>query len=186
MVVSRIVFDERLRVTNCEKFTTLVRERSVSAHDMIEFDVRFCSRSSDENSDDLNAQIRKSLRIKGFENFAPGLRPKYPQLTSGTSIDCRRQRMQVIESQVIFSAVWLERVKGIEPSYSAWKAAALPLSYTRVAAIHYHAMQAASTALRALYWTATVLVPPVSSAIRTLNSARFGAYIAGSTNNERR
>ena len=24
-----------------------------------------------------------------------------------------------------------ERVKGIEPSYSAWKAAALPLSYTR-------------------------------------------------------
>ena len=27
---------------------------------------------------------------------------------------------------------WLERVKGIEPSYSAWKAAALPLSYTRV------------------------------------------------------
>jgi hypothetical protein len=27
----------------------------------------------------------------------------------------------------------LERVKGIEPSYSAWKAAALPLSYTRVA-----------------------------------------------------
>jgi hypothetical protein len=27
----------------------------------------------------------------------------------------------------------LERVKGIEPSYSAWKAAALPLSYTRAA-----------------------------------------------------
>src|SRR3569623_2257833 len=26
----------------------------------------------------------------------------------------------------------LERVKGIEPSYSAWKAAALPLSYPRV------------------------------------------------------
>ncbi len=26
----------------------------------------------------------------------------------------------------------LERVEGIEPSYSAWKAAALPLSYTRV------------------------------------------------------
>jgi hypothetical protein len=25
----------------------------------------------------------------------------------------------------------LERVKGIEPSYSAWKAATLPLSYTR-------------------------------------------------------
>src|SRR5258706_1339621 len=27
----------------------------------------------------------------------------------------------------------MERVKGIEPSYSAWKAAALPLSYTRAA-----------------------------------------------------
>ena len=30
-----------------------------------------------------------------------------------------------------FQAVFLERVKGIEPSYSAWEAAALPLSYTR-------------------------------------------------------
>jgi hypothetical protein len=30
----------------------------------------------------------------------------------------------------------MERVKGIEPSYSAWKAAALPLSYTRVPADH--------------------------------------------------
>jgi hypothetical protein len=30
----------------------------------------------------------------------------------------------------------LERVKGIEPSYSAWKAAALPLSYTRARQIN--------------------------------------------------
>ena len=30
----------------------------------------------------------------------------------------------------------LERVKGIEPSYSAWKAAALPLSYTRAFLVH--------------------------------------------------
>ena len=30
----------------------------------------------------------------------------------------------------------LERVKGIEPSYSAWKAAALPLSYTRARQDH--------------------------------------------------
>ena len=29
----------------------------------------------------------------------------------------------------------MERVKGIEPSYSAWKAAALPLSYTRTTVI---------------------------------------------------
>ena len=42
----------------------------------------------------------------------------------------------------------LERVKGIEPSYSAWKAAALPLSYTRARGINYHATAAASTAMR--------------------------------------
>jgi hypothetical protein len=30
----------------------------------------------------------------------------------------------------------LERVKGIEPSSSAWKAVALPLSYTRIAVHH--------------------------------------------------
>ena len=40
----------------------------------------------------------------------------------------------------------LERVKGIEPSYSAWKAAALPLSYTRAPGMTYHAMPMASTA----------------------------------------
>jgi hypothetical protein len=42
----------------------------------------------------------------------------------------------------------LERVKGIEPSYSAWKAAALPLSYTRAPLITYHATTMASTAMR--------------------------------------
>src|SRR5690348_15761123 len=30
----------------------------------------------------------------------------------------------------------LERVKGIEPSSSAWKAVALPLSYTRIVAVY--------------------------------------------------
>jgi hypothetical protein len=42
----------------------------------------------------------------------------------------------------------LERVKGIEPSYSAWKAAALPLSYTRARPINYHGRQLASTSMR--------------------------------------
>jgi hypothetical protein len=42
----------------------------------------------------------------------------------------------------------MERVKGIEPSYSAWKAAALPLSYTRARPINYHGKDAASTAKR--------------------------------------
>jgi hypothetical protein len=36
----------------------------------------------------------------------------------------RKQQYQLLRRK-------MERVKGIEPSYSAWKAAALPLSYTR-------------------------------------------------------
>lgn len=31
-----------------------------------------------------------------------------------------------------FRKVFLERVKGIEPSYAAWEAAVLPLNYTRI------------------------------------------------------
>jgi hypothetical protein len=46
---------------------------------------------------------------------------------------------------MIYVLKMLERVKGIEPSYSAWKAAALPLSYTRAQPINYHAAPAAST-----------------------------------------
>jgi hypothetical protein len=53
--------------------------------------------------------------------------------------------MEINESKK--SLKTLERVKGIEPSYSAWKAAALPLSYTRARPINYHAGQAASTAM---------------------------------------
>jgi hypothetical protein len=40
--------------------------------------------------------------------------------------------MESSKSQSKSLKTLLERVKGIEPSYSAWKAAALPLSYTRV------------------------------------------------------
>jgi hypothetical protein len=43
-------------------------------------------------------------------------------------------------------------VKGIEPSYSAWKAAALPLSYTRARPITYHAKRAASISMRVFIW----------------------------------
>jgi hypothetical protein len=65
----------------------------------------------------------------------------------------------------------LERVKGIEPSYSAWKAAALPLSYTRAQVITYHARRAASTGMRRS---------------GPLNTSRFAAYTVASINNERR
>ena len=64
----------------------------------------------------------------------------------------------------------LERVKGIEPSYSAWKAAALPLSYTRVRPINYHATPAASTTLN------------LARAGPGLNRRRFPAYIGISIN----
>jgi hypothetical protein len=78
----------------------------------------------------------------------------------------------------------LERVKGIEPSYSAWKAAALPLSYTRARPINYHAIEAASTAMhRALE---TALAPDVFRASRALNKRWFPAYTEVSINNERR
>jgi hypothetical protein len=46
-----------------------------------------------------------------------------------TSLWNRVCRGKVKRTQTL--AEKLERVKGIEPSYSAWKAAALPLSYTR-------------------------------------------------------
>ena len=78
----------------------------------------------------------------------------------------------------------LERVKGIEPSYSAWKAAALPLSYTRARPFNYHAMEAASTAMhRALE---TACVPGMFRPGRPLNMPRFAAYTEVSINNERR
>ena len=78
----------------------------------------------------------------------------------------------------------LERVKGIEPSYSAWKAAALPLSYTRARPLNYHAMGAASTAMHRSLETA--FIPGVFRPGRALNRRRFATYTEVSINNERR
>jgi hypothetical protein len=76
----------------------------------------------------------------------------------------------------------MERVKGIEPSYSAWKAAALPLSYTRVQAINYHAAQAASTAMHdRLRYAALRSAGPLRAA-RPLNIRRFHGYTGVSIN----
>jgi len=78
----------------------------------------------------------------------------------------------------------LERVKGIEPSYSAWKAAALPLSYTRAPPFNYHAIPGASTAVA----PATSL-SSAGAGLRAhpaLNRRRFHAYTGTSTHNERR
>ena len=80
-------------------------------------------------------------------------------------------------------------MKGIEPSYSAWKAAALPLSYTRAQAIAYHATDGASTAMRRLNLAGAPRKAACSTVLRgqpALNMARFAAYIEISINNERR
>jgi hypothetical protein len=69
----------------------------------------------------------------------------------------------------------LERVKGIEPSYSAWKAAALPLSYTRVATDHL------SRRISRLN-----LPRPPMGRLKDLNRPGFAAYIDVFINNERR
>ena len=81
----------------------------------------------------------------------------------------REQKRPVYQRLLRHKHNWLvmERVKGIEPSYSAWKAAALPLSYTRARPIHYHATEAASTAMHRALETASV--PSVFRAWRALN-----------------
>jgi hypothetical protein len=85
----------------------------------------------------------------------------------------------------------MERVKGIEPSYSAWKAAALPLSYTRARPINYHGRQAASTAMSGFGPLGRPRRRPLFPRRRSrlagaLNTGRFDAYTEASINNERR
>ena len=75
----------------------------------------------------------------------------------------------------------LERVKGIEPSYSAWKAAALPLSYTRAGD---QLSRRASGLNRPAPWPGDGLVAPGAQA--ALNTRRFASYTEVSINNERR
>ena len=74
----------------------------------------------------------------------------------------------------------LERVKGIEPSYSAWKAAALPLSYTRAGD---ELSWRASGLNRSMHRFRPVVQPANrrrSAAVFTppgLNTSRFPVYI---------
>jgi hypothetical protein len=81
----------------------------------------------------------------------------------------------------------MERVKGIEPSYSAWKAAALPLSYTRVPPMNYHARAAVSTAMHgSVDDNRPCSAAPFVAGTQALNNGRIRAYNPVSTNNERR
>jgi len=58
------------------------------------------------------------------------------------------------------------------------------LSYTRARPLNYHAMGAASTAMRRALETA--FIPGVFRPGRALNRRRFAAYTDVSINNERR
>ena len=70
---------------------------------------------------------------KGFRLFAPG--PSFFQINFGTlwsnpllgfdPIPLHKQKTRS------FNRVLMEREKGIEPSYPAWKAGVLPLNYSR-------------------------------------------------------
>jgi hypothetical protein len=80
----------------------------------------------------------------------------------------------------------LERVKGIEPSYSAWKAAALPLSYTRAGADLTRRAGRLNPPRAAPILRSKRPCSPGTPAVQALNSGRFAAYIDVSINNERR
>jgi hypothetical protein len=45
---------------------------------------------------------------------------------------CEKPSLNLMNCQQIKSGSHLERAKGIEPSWPAWKAGTLPLSYARV------------------------------------------------------
>ena len=88
--------------------------------------------------------------------------------------------MEINESKK--SLKTLERVKGIEPSYSAWKAAALPLSYTRAGRSTITPGERPQPA-RAAYPSGN---QPCSAPAPALNRDRFATYTDVSINNERR
>ena len=60
----------------------------------------------------------------GFEPMTSSL----PRTRSTTEL---QQHWQTGVTNLFYDALFDERVKGIEPSQPAWKAGALPLSYTR-------------------------------------------------------
>ena len=72
----------------------------------------------------------------------------------------------------------MERVKGIEPSYSAWKAAALPLSYTRAGVELTRRAGGLNPPRRSVGTSCGAAHRPV----RALNRGRFAAYIDVSIN----
>src|SRR6478735_6804845 len=96
-----------------------------------------------------------------------------------------RNRGGVLLSYSSRSERRLERVKGIEPSYSAWKAAALPLSYTRV----WGSLTRRGCGLNrpkgnfpGAFWRFFRRPTGRFPALLALNSGGLAAYIGGSRN----
>ena len=69
----------------------------------------------------------------------------------------------------------LERVKGIEPSYSAWKAAALPLSYTRAALRPSAGGREVALDRISWQWAAAKSIAIPAQALRTDRTGRIDA-----------
>jgi hypothetical protein len=120
----------RLGVPFCDKPALVLREHPV---------VR---RSDDPPAAGKNIAITRSAGLWMFQSrhlhmigevvprgkscgFFNASREESTDRADGAAAGARRTDTNAAEKQ-------LERVKGIEPSYSAWKAAALPLSYTRI------------------------------------------------------
>src|SRR3990170_7202517 len=83
----------------------------------------------------LPARASVVAGVEGLEPPTPGFGDRCSSQLSYTPNACSK----VLTRTAIFIVIsstrrpnLLERVKGIEPSSSAWKAAALPLSYTRI------------------------------------------------------
>lgn len=93
-------------------------QRAVKSNRIQADRVGHCCRSKLKNKSQQSLQAGKDI-LKKHEVRTGAVKPRFvPQFETLYKLLKR----------------FLERVKGIEPSYSAWEAAALPLSYTRVRA----------------------------------------------------
>ena len=75
---------------------------------------------------DLETTVERTELAQGFEDARPTRQPRYQRRSTANTESLSGARCS--------NVLLLERVTGIEPASRAWKARALPLSYTRVAA----------------------------------------------------
>lgn len=81
----------------------------------------------------FKAFMRNAQALNNPPSSARKARFSRPESQPGQApCHCGRHGMKIVCKPRLKSERYLERVTGIEPVYSAWKAAALPLSYTRI------------------------------------------------------